>query len=94
MPSCDSSAWSLNAARTPFGVGRDEHLAAIEHGVSPGRALLRLAAARRVGRRIAAVEPFDFDGRRKIAHHGEQPVPDRALRQSVDGGVGRLRVRR
>jgi len=74
-------------------VGCDEDFTAIEHNVAPWRALLRLAATRRIGRRIAAVEPFHLDGVRQIAHHREQAMLDGTLREVVDDGISRLRVR-
>jgi hypothetical protein len=62
-------------------IHRDEDFAAIEHLLAPGRAPFRLAAADRIGGLVVAIDALDLAFGRAVAHHGEQAVPEDALRE-------------
>ena len=56
------------------GAVADEDLAAVQHLLAPRRVLLLLAAADRIGGRIAGVHALDLPGRQEGAGDGEQPM--------------------
>src|SRR5438874_1786188 len=75
------------AARNFVGVAGDENFASIENRTAPWRAGFLLAAANRVGGRLAAVNPFDLRRGLVHAHHGKESVADHVLHQPIDRDV-------